>query len=164
MPLILKKIFTLFLRIALSLLCSVATAKLNELPIHVESDTAEVDGLGGKVTHLGDVVMRQGSRAIQGDRLTLERDANGEVQLLVATGHPARYAGPLEEGKPILYGQADVIHYYPKEQRITLEGSAQLEQAQDIFQGPYIAYDIAKKHVLSQQKEGQRTTMILQSK
>ena len=161
MPSVLKSIFYLCLSVALS---NAALAKPNALPIQVESDTAEVDGVGGTVIHLGDVIMRQGSRAIQSDRLTLERDADGEVQLLVAIGNPARYEGPIEDGQPILYGQANIIHYYPKEQRITLEGSAQLEQAQDVFQGPYIAYDIAKKHVLSQQKEGQRTTMILQPK
>ena len=144
-----RKPYRLLLGLGLPFICSTGLAYINDLPIQVTSDVAQIDAHAGLATHWGNVLMRQGSREIFGEKLVVHRNHDGVVDTLTALGTPATYKGDIEEIQDI-FGQAQRILYFPQSGQVLLEGNAELNQGHDFFQGPQIRYDIAEKTVTSE--------------
>lgn len=135
-------------------------------PIRVSADTARLDDSAGTAVYSGDVVVRQGITELTADRVVLYRDGDG-VSRIEASGGPARYrqTGAAEEGP--IDARAEVITYSADETRLTFEGDAMIEQADNIFRGDIIRYDTARRVVTAEGRPGEgdsrgRVEMVIQ--
>ena len=138
---------------ALLMLASAAHAlpEDEQQPIEIEADRAELDDATGTATYSGSVRLDQGSLKVRAARLIIETDAQ-QVQRITAEGDrdqnlPARYEQTPEPGAEPVRARAHTIIYYTDEGRIELLGAAQLEQAEDRFEGDVISYDLTTRKV-----------------
>ncbi len=120
-------------------------------PIEIEADRAELDDATGTATYSGSVRLDQGSLKVRADRLIIETNAQ-QVRRITAEGDrerdlPARYEQTPEPGAEPVRAQAQTIIYYTDAGRIELLGAAQLEQAEDRFEGDVISYDLSTRKV-----------------
>lgn len=120
-------------------------------PIEIEADRAELDDATGTATYSGSVRLDQGSLKVRAARLIIETDAQ-QVQRITAEGDRekdllARYEQTPEPGAEPVRAQAQTIIYYTDAGRIELLGAAQLEQAEDRFEGDVISYDLTTRKV-----------------
>lgn len=135
---------------------------LAPIPIQIQSDTASFDQRSGIAIHRGSVLLSQGDRRLSADELRVKRDARGHIQIITALGHPARYQGAFEKGHPTVVGKADKMTYQPEKMILILENHAELTQPPNVFRGPHIQYDLAKKVITSPASSKGRTVLILQ--
>jgi len=120
-------------------------------PIEIEADRAELDDATGTATYSGSVRLDQGSLKVRAARLIIETDAQ-RVQRITAEGDrdqnlPAHYEQTPEPGAEPVRARAHTIIYYTDAGRIELLGAAQLEQAEDRFEGDVISYDLTTRKV-----------------
>lgn len=115
-------------------------------PIHISADSAEISEPKGVATYTGNVELEQGSLHVTADKLTIHTK-NGEVTLITAAGKRARFHQQPEVDAAPVQGGARSISYFTNEQKVVLEGDAELKQAEDSFRGERIEYDIATKVV-----------------
>lgn len=133
-------------------------------PIEIQSNTADFDDKTGDATHRGNVVVTQGTRHLTADTLVIHRDPNGKIDRMIAQGTPARFHAYPEPQKPILEGKANILKFFPKEDKIILEEDAELTQAEHTIQGPQITYYLANRMLSSESNLTQRTTVIIKPK
>ena len=122
-------------------------------PIEIEADRAELDDATGTATYSGSVRLDQGSLKVRAARLIIETDAQ-QVQRITAEGDReqdllARYEQTPEPGAEPVRAQAQTIIYYTDAGRIELLGAAQLEQAEDRFEGDVISYDLTTRPMMN---------------
>lgn len=139
-----------------SLLCTVAALSLANIcqalpddrnqPLHISSDTAEIDDTSGRSIYRGKVYMRQGSIKLWADQVTIINDTQG-ISKLVAIGVPAHFQQLPEANKTIMHAFGNTIEYFVADERIELKKQAKLEQEQNIFTGERIDYDIKHRIV-----------------
>lgn len=139
-----------------------------EKPIQIQADSAELNESKGIAVYDGNVILEQGSLVIHSRTLTVFTQ-NKKVSRVLATGAPATYQQKLEEDKPEVKAQANVIEYHPKSNTLVLTEGAFLTQGENQFEGQRIEYDI-NQQILSavgntkssdSQKPKQRVKMIL---
>lgn len=162
---------TLILKLGLSLsylFASSCVAAFDfSIPITIQSDHLEYDHRTGKVTHSGHVVVKQNNKLLKAQTLFIERDTSsaGGLSKMVAKGTPkqlASFQGKLSETQPLIEGQAQTIIYYPKTQKLVLEGQAFLKKEQDTFTSPSIQFDIASSIVTANKDEhNNRPTLVI---
>ncbi len=141
-----------------------ALEKDKESLIEIQSDSAEFNEAKGTALYQGDVELRQGTLLIQSEALTIYNSEKG-VSKVLAEGTPAHYQQLVDTDKPPVKAKANRIIYFPQNERIALEGSARLQQGENIFEGEHIHYDL-QKHILNAKgrlknetgKEGHSTT------
>lgn len=141
---------------------SIAEKTDSEHPIKITSDTAEFDDKTGYAVHKGHVVLDQGSRHLTADTLIIKRNENNKVYLIIATGKPAHFHAQPELHKPIGYGKANTLKFYPLEDKVILIENAKLTQDKDEITGPILTYYLNKRLLESTPKDGKRTTVIIQ--
>ena len=96
-------------------------------PIFIQSDRAERDERKGTTLYTGDVEIDQGSMHISADRVTV-RDADEQVNEIVATGNPAKMRQkPAPDREPV-YARARTIQYDVAEEILTLVEDASVTQ------------------------------------
>lgn len=134
----------------------------SEQPIKITSDTAEFDDKTGYAIHKGHVVLDQGSRHLTADTLIIKRNEDNKVYLMVAKGKPAKFHAQPEPDKPIGYGEANTLKFYPIDDKIILIDNAELLQDKDQIKGPILTYHLNRRMLESAPKDGQRTTVIIQ--
>ncbi len=128
------------------------SAALQALPddwqqeVVVLSDKAEMDRRSGIVIYNGHVVLTQGSMKIEADRLTVFRAGNS-LEKAIAEGQPARYQQQVTAGKPLTRAEGSRIDYFAGKRKVTVTGSARLEQDGNRFSGETILYDMIKETV-----------------
>jgi len=110
-------------------------------PIHISSDTAEIDEISGLSVYRGKVNISQGTINLKADQVTIHSDTQG-IAKLVAIGTPAHFQQLPEVEKNTLHAFGNTIEYFVVEQRIELKQQAKLEQEQNVFTGERIDYDI----------------------
>ena len=115
-------------------------------PIHIKSDTAELDDAKGISIYQGNVIVDQGTLNLEGDTVTIYSNAKG-ISKLVTTGKPAHYQQKHEENKPLTHAFGNTIEYFLTEKRITIAHGARLVQGQNSFAGDRIDYDIKREVV-----------------
>ncbi|WP_196221505.1 lipopolysaccharide transport periplasmic protein LptA [Sansalvadorimonas verongulae] len=137
-----------------------------EQPIHISSDSADIDDAKGIAIYRGDVVMTQGSTKLTGDIITIY-STNRQVQRVVSEGNNdlAYYEEEQEGDKGILKAWGVTIDYNMGTEKIKLIEKARLQQKGDTFIGDRIDYDQARQLVNAQGQQGKsngRVQMVIQ--
>lgn len=137
------------LAIGFLLLPLLATALPNdrEQPIEIQADSAERDAKTGVTTYTGNVDIKQGSIHIAASAVTLKTDENDELSTVIATGSPARYEQEISGPEDKVNAQGATIHYQIKQDMITLQQNASLEQKGTTIKGERIEYDVKAEKV-----------------
>ncbi|WP_355661429.1 lipopolysaccharide transport periplasmic protein LptA [Halomonas salifodinae] len=115
-------------------------------PIEVEADRLELDEGAGTAVYSGEVEIRQGDLRLTGARVTIQRNAAGEVSRLTATGERAYLEQRPAEGD-LIQGWGRTIVYHTAERRVELIDRAELHRGADTFNGAYVEYRIDRRLV-----------------
>lgn len=147
-PLKLIKLLPLLATALLASLSSSAYALPDDRnqPIHISSDTAEIDDSTGRSIYRGKVYMTQGSIKLKADQVTIISNAQG-ISKLIAIGIPAHFQQLPEPNKNIMHAFGNTIEYFVAGERIELKKQAKLVQEQNTFTGERIDYDIKQRIV-----------------
>ena len=134
----------------------------NALPINVTSDSASLDLKQGVAVYSGHVKVVQGNRKLEGDTLTIQRGADGQVYSFIATGDPAKTEDLPNTGAAIVHGQAQTIYYYPGKAIVEYVTKAHFDQGGNVFEGDLITYNVNTQIVSSPKTaSGQGVTTII---
>lgn len=104
-----------------------------------------IDNKTGIATYSGNVNIQQGSLSIIADKLMVHRNAQGDVEKMVATGSPARFQQQPEPDKGVITASAQSITYTPATEHLLLVENASLEQDGSVMSGSTIDYDLIKE-------------------
>ncbi len=135
-------------------------------PISYQADRAERDNQRGTTTLEGSVVMQRGSIRIEADRVVIE-DQNSKVNLIIATGTPARYRQIPSEGAEPVVASANRLEYRLGEQTLHLIENASLVQGGSSLSGNRIDYDVRQSVVKAGSddlNETERVRMVIPAK
>lgn len=133
-------------------------------PVQIVADHASFDHKLGVAVYEGNVYVKQGSRNLTADKLTLKRDAKNRIKVMVATGNPARFHSQQNPSKAPGSGSANIIKYYPQLDKVDLFEHAKLMQNGDTITGPTLSYNFVTEVLQSKSSKLERTTVILQPK
>lgn len=112
-------------------------------PMDIEADRVDVDDNKGISTFRGNVHVQRGTMHIRGEIVVVRRDANSEINTIVATGNDSKRAlyRQRPDNKPTdVIGQARRIHYDAKKEIVTLKKQGEIQQAKDTFKGELLIY------------------------
>ncbi|WP_299316323.1 lipopolysaccharide transport periplasmic protein LptA [uncultured Halomonas sp.] len=138
-----------------------------EAPIEVEADRLDLDDRAGTAVYTGDVDIRQGSMRLTGDRVEIQRNAQGQLSRAIATGERAYLEQQPDPAEPVVRGWGRTIIYHVAERRMELIDRAELHQGGDTFDGGHLEYFLDRR-VVQARSEGegvegrQRIRMTLQ--
>ncbi|WP_105167245.1 lipopolysaccharide transport periplasmic protein LptA [Pseudoalteromonas sp. T1lg23B] len=138
------------------LLCQGVNAQQNKA-------TSEVSIKAGKQqamlkTNIGifeqNVEIIHGNRKINADRLEVHRreELGDNMQLLVATGNPARFLEKQSDGSE-LTASAQEIRYDVANRTLVIKGNATINQSGQIIQAQSITYDMDKQLISAERGE-----------
>jgi lipopolysaccharide export system protein LptA len=130
-------------------------------PIHIRSDTAELDQSKNLVVYHGSVRMDQGTMNVTADTMTVELKDSLVVRI-TAEGDRAHYQQQIKPDESIVYADAKTIVYFTQDERVHLSGDAHLTQDKNDFTGDLIKYDIRAGKVDAQANGDGKVQMILQ--
>lgn len=117
--------------------------------ISVLADSAEFNPDQGLAIYTGRVEIEQGSLKVNAHQVTVYRQANGEIDKIIAQGQNERVhmqQQPQPED-PIVHAYAMRIEYLAGDQQVLLNRQAQLENGQDRFTGERIRYHLQSKRI-----------------
>ncbi len=110
-------------------------------PIHIKSDTAEIDDAKGISIYRGHVNIDQGSINLKAEVVTIYNDDDG-ISKVIATGKPAHYQQQHKTDEALMHAYGNTINYFLTDERIELRKNAKLEQEQNTFTGERIDYNM----------------------
>ncbi len=155
--------FSIFSRwgLTIGVVCAVFTSQAialssdREKPIHITSDSADLDDAAGIATYYGNVVMTQGSTQLKGSTITIYT-SNRDIQRIVSEGGDelAHYQEDQDKNKGILNAWGETINYNLSTETVELIKQARLVQNGDTFTGDRIEYNQSKEIVNAQGKKG----------
>ncbi len=121
-------------------------------PIHIESDSLDIDDNRGISTYRGNVVFRQGGSYLWADEIVVYIQNRQALEKIKALGRPARFKLVAESGggrqsQTETVGEAELIEYRDEAATLLLKGQARLNQAGNRFSGDVIEYDTQKRIV-----------------
>lgn len=136
-------------------------------PIEVEADQLDLDDQAGTAVYTGDVDIRQGSLRLTGERIEVQRNAEGQLSRAIATGERAYIEQQPAPDEPVVRGWGRTIRYHVGERRVELIDRAELHQGDDTFDGGYLEYFLDRRVVQARAEaegveERQRVRMTLQ--
>ena len=132
------------LLIAIKLTISLSAQGLPEdskQPIKIESDSAESNQATGLTEYSGKAVIRQGSMAINADKVTIYY-AEGKVNRILSTGKPASFRHQPLVDESVVIADGEVIDYLLAEDSVNLQKNASLARNGSLVTGDVIFYDI----------------------
>ena len=140
-----------------------------EKPVQIEAAQVRIDERNKTQTFEGNVVLRQGTFELKGDRLVVHQQADG-FQMGEATGHPATFRQKRDDSPDYIEGQAKRIQYDARDERARLYGDAKIHSGGDAIQAQYIEYDAMREKYFAanapEEKTGgaprQRVQVVLQ--
>ena len=144
-----------------------ADALLDKVPVEVleiNADEGEFDNLNGLITYTGNVVVNQGKRQLESDKLIIERDKEGEIVKITAFGKPVHFVGPVSEGPEPVHAYGDMIEFDPVNQMLYLKGDAKIVRDKDVYQAPEIQYDLKNEIASSLPSKQGRTQIVIDAK
>lgn len=146
----------------ISLISSVhALPSDNNQPVHITSDTAHLDKSTGIGIFLGHVILTQGTRILNSNKLILYSDKNNQLLKAIASGGKPTYQTITDPKKPPFTATAQVIQYLPPQNKIILIGNAKAVQGPNTYSAPRIEYSIDKEMVVSAPSKNGRTTIVI---
>lgn len=142
----------------------VYAAEDTKLPVNISADTVSFDNKIGVATYSGNVHVIQGTRNLYANKLSIYRDVNNQIKVMIATGKPAKFKTETTDDKPASHGQAKTIKYYPQQDKVDLFEDAKLYKNGDTIEGPKLSYNFVTEILRGDSSKQQRTTVILQPK
>jgi len=143
----------LFVGASLLCLCGLSSPAFalkadRQAPANLVADRVDIDEVKRVSTYSGSVHLSQGSVNLWADVVVVKRDEKG-VQMIDATGQPARLTLRFEGDKEDARLRAGNIRYYPAGGQIELTGDAYMWREGDEFAGYSISYDEAVDKVIA---------------
>lgn len=132
--------------------------------VTIQADNANFDHEKGTASYLGNVIVDQGSRHLESDKLIIKRGKDNKINIMIATGAPAKFHSQPDPTKPVGTGKAKTIKYYPQNDTVDLLGEAELTKNGDTITGPVLNYNFATGNLKSKSSKNKRTTFVLQPK
>jgi lipopolysaccharide export system protein LptA len=109
-------------------------------PINIEADNAKIIEKEGKSVYSGNVVLIQGTIRMTADSLTVYSVA-GKLTQITALGKPVRYEEKGQSEDSDIAGEANLLEYYTRDNKILLLDNAKLTQGRTQFSGNRIEYN-----------------------
>lgn len=134
------------------------------MPVQIVSDHVSFDHTKGIATYFGNVIVDQGTRHLEADKLTIMRDTNNQIKVMIASGKPATFKSQPNPEQTAGSGSANTIKYYPQQDKVDLLQNASLTQNGDTVSGPKLTYNFSTAELQGKGSTKERTTIILQSK
>ncbi|ERJ20615.1 Putative ABC superfamily transport protein [Salinisphaera shabanensis E1L3A] len=113
------------------------------LPIHIESNNADLSQQRGTSTYTGNVVLTRGGLTLTGNKLVITRiNDRGNIKA-VLDGSPAKFdKQPDREGDDVVTGHASQIEYANNDSTIVLRGNAVVRRGGDEINGQVIRHNL----------------------
>lgn len=131
--------------------------------LEMHAGSADLNQETHRGVYLDQVELDQGTTHIRANKALTEANTKNQLTKAVIEGdnqQQAHYWVLVALDKPIVHAYADKIIYYPQDHRIELIGHAKVEQGDNSFTAPFIAYDTLHQHVTSKANDNERTTII----
>jgi lipopolysaccharide export system protein LptA len=138
-----------------------------KLPMVIKANSAEMNNSNHKGKFSGNVELDQGTTHLRANKAITHGTIQNKLKLAIAKGSKnkqAHYWSTTDPKKPLLHAYADIIEYYPLENKILLIGNALVKQGKDTYTAPKIEYNTKTQHVLSASHNKGRTTIIINPK
>ncbi|WP_043739707.1 lipopolysaccharide transport periplasmic protein LptA [Thioalkalivibrio nitratireducens] len=119
-----------------------AAQTLEELPVHISADRAEMDDRRGVGTYSGSVEVTRGNLTLHADRIVIHAPERRPVRM-EAEGNPVRAESPDPAGQPRV-ATADRMEYTFDDQILVLLQDARVQTATEDASGERITYDLAQ--------------------
>ncbi|MBI2381565.1 MAG: lipopolysaccharide transport periplasmic protein LptA [Gammaproteobacteria bacterium] len=134
----------------------------SEQAINVTAQRSEIDNKTGTVIYSGAVTITQGSLNLKAARVTLYRNAENELDRLVAEGEPAVYHQLTDQGEPV-EGRAKRIEYHTATEVVVFLSEVKLTQAGgNTTEAERVEYHSAKNTAQATAAEGGVVTTVIQ--
>ena len=146
-------------------LCSGSALGLPEdadQPIHIRADTVEYDQNGNRVVYRGSVQVDQGTLRVTAETMVIDLQDGKKVLRITAEDTPARYTQQIEVDAEPVTAEALKIIYHTQNERVDLQGAANLEQEGSTLTGDLIVYDIVAGRVDATAGSDAPVKMVLQ--
>ena len=130
-------------------------------PVQIQSDQASFEQMNRVAIHEGNVILIQGNHELRADKITIQQDKNGRLNVITAIGKPAAFTGRRPSDPNPVYATAKTIYYYPVKQLVVLDGQAILEHEKDKFQGPSLSYQLDKQVISASRTTNERPTITI---
>ena len=130
--------------------------------INIHSNQAFLSQKRGQLIYQDHVMMTQGTRRLNANKLTILKNAKGVVSHVSAVGMPAKYQYQQVNNKQYTYIRADTINYNPAKKQFTFIKNVWFDQAGNTFEGDYSTYNTKTKNIRSKSVNHQSSKMILQ--
>ncbi len=110
-------------------------------PIEIEADTGELDDIKNISIYSGNVITKQGTIYMTGDKMTVYYTDEDEMDYLVMEGRPATYKQLPDDSSVYDYSEALTMEYYELKEYVILIDKALVTQEGLRFSGDRIEYD-----------------------
>lgn len=137
-PASIRFLFTALLMFSMT--ASFAERADRDQPINLEADRVTVDDSQQISTFTGNVRLSQGSLQILGDKIMVEQDQDGFMQVS-AHGSPASFRQKREGLEGFVEGYGEIIKYDAKAETIMLHVQARFKRDHDEVTGENITYN-----------------------
>ncbi|MFN2348980.1 MAG: lipopolysaccharide transport periplasmic protein LptA [Thioalkalivibrio sp.] len=145
--------------LVIALITALASASERNLPIRIQSDSAELDDQKGVSVYRGNVVVTQGELVIHADLLTVHSPSR-VLQRMEAQGNLAKLRTLTEDGREVR-AEARHMEYLAAERRMVLTRNARIWQEKDEFSGERIVYDMDRETLEAASGDSGRVEVIL---
>ena len=129
----------------ITLLClpgsALALPEDSEQPIQIQADRAELEETTGVAIYIGNVRLDQGTLRVTADRMTIHT-AEERVVRVEAEGERAHYQQQPAVDGPFVQADANKIIYFLDDERVKLEGQAELTREKEYFASGVIRYNM----------------------
>ncbi|MCK0107075.1 lipopolysaccharide transport periplasmic protein LptA [Marinobacter sp. S0848L] len=141
----------LLLILAATLLANPAAAFTpdSDEPIKVSANSARLDDSAGTAVYTGAVELVQGEVKLDAERVVLYRSPQG-LSRIEASGSPAVYRQPSQDQTAVINAEARNITWSAKDNQLTFEREALIEQGGSTFRGDIIHYDTVNRVVTAE--------------
>lgn len=143
------------LAFGLMVLAGTAQAQQKALPIHIESNDADLSQQRGVSTYSGNVVLTRGGLTLTGHKLVITRiNDRGNIKA-VLDGSPAKLdKQPDREGDNVVTGNASKIEYTNNDSTIVLRGDAVVRRGGDEVHGQVIRHNLDTERTQAERGSG----------
>jgi len=131
-------------------------------PYHIQSDRVNFNRSKNIARYEGNVKVTQGTSTLTADKLIMYfMDKNSQIKKMIATGNLAHYSTLPDGKKQKMFAQANIIIYYPQENKIILKEHAKVTQEHYLLSSNKITYNIKQQSMSSNDQGGHHQTTII---
>ncbi|MDD1968433.1 lipopolysaccharide transport periplasmic protein LptA [Pseudomonas sp. NPDC090203] len=129
-------------------------------PIRIQADDAQLDDKQGIATYTGNVIITQGSMKVTGNKVTMTRTPQGDIDVVTSVGNLAYFEQLQTAGDPKpVQGWGVTIQYHAPQNRIVLIDKAKvIDKDNNVTQGEKIVYDTVRKLASAGRATGSKVT------